>query len=275
VPEVGPLLVNLGATLIAAVVVVLVAFAFGVAGGKHRVIDVFWGIGFVVVGLTGLVLSAGYGDPTRRWLVAALTAVWGLRLATHIGLRGRGEPEDPRYEAMLARARGDRNRYALRQVYLLQGVSLWFISFPVQVAQYDPDPLTVVSYVGIAVFAVGLFFESVGDLQLARFKADPSSRGKVLDHGLWRYTRHPNYFGDACVWWGLWLVAADSWLGLATVFCPLVMNYLLVKKTGKPLLEAHLSKTRPGYADYVRRTSGFFPWPPRRHGPVDTGTEAA
>jgi steroid 5-alpha reductase family enzyme len=269
VPDIGPLLVNFGATLASAIVVVLVAFAVGVLGGKHRVIDVFWGLGFAVVGLTGLVLSAGHGYDTRRWLVAALTAVWGLRLAGHIAWRGRGEPEDPRYEKMLARAHGNRNLYALRQVYLLQGVSLWFISFPVQVAQYDPDPLTVVSYVGVAVFAIGLFFESVGDLQLAQFKGDPANKGKVLDNGLWRYTRHPNYFGDACVWWGLWLLAADSWLGVATVICPLVMNYLLLKKTGKPLLEAHLSTTRPGYAEYIERTSGFFPWPPGRRRPME------
>jgi steroid 5-alpha reductase family enzyme len=264
VPEVGPLLVNVGATLAAALIVVLVAFAIGVAGGKHRVIDVFWGMGFVVLGLTGLVLSAGHGNDVRRWLVAALTAVWGLRLATYIAWRGRGEPEDPRYEKMLARAPGNRNLFALRQVYLLQGISLWFISFPVQVAQYDPDPPNAVTYLGVAVFAVGLFFEAVGDLQLARFKGNPANEGKVLDHGLWRYTRHPNYFGDACVWWGLWLLAADSWIGVATVICPLAMNYLLLKKTGKPLLESHLSSTRPGYAEYIERTSGFFPLPPAR-----------
>lgn len=133
-----------------------------------------------------------------------------------------------------------------------------------QVAQYDADHLTAVSYVGVAVFAVGLFFESVGDLQLARFRRNPANNGKVLDHGLWRYTRHPNYFGDACVWWGLWALAADSWIGVATVICPLVMNYLLLKKTGKPLPKAHLSTTRPGYVAYIERTSGFIPLPPRR-----------
>jgi steroid 5-alpha reductase family enzyme len=114
------------------------------------------------------------------------------------------------------------------------------------------------------VFAVGLFFEAVGDAQLAAFRADPANRGTVMDRGLWRYTRHPNYFGDACVWWGLWLLAADSWLGLATVVCPLLMNWLLLRRTGKPLLEARLATTRPGYAEYVRRTSGFFPRPPLR-----------
>jgi steroid 5-alpha reductase family enzyme len=263
-PDLSALLVNLAATLAAAIVVVLIAFTIGVAGGKHRIIDVFWGIGFMVVGLVGLVLSSGHGDDVRRWLVAGLTAVWGLRLGVHIGLRGRGEPEDPRYERMLSRAPGNRALYALRQVYLLQGVSLWFISWPVQVAQYDPDPLTVISYLGVIIFAIGLFFESVGDLQLTRFKADPANKGKVLNIGLWRYTRHPNYFGDACVWWGLWLLAADSWLGLITVICPLAMTYLLARKTGKPLLEAHLATTRPGYAEYIDATSGFFPLPPRR-----------
>jgi steroid 5-alpha reductase family enzyme len=267
-PDLGALLVNLGATLAAALIVVLIAFTLGVHGGKHRIIDVFWGLGFVAVAGVGLVLSSGHGDTVRRYLVAILVTVWGLRLSIHIGWRSRGEPEDPRYDRLLSRAQGSRNAYALRMVYLLQGVSLWFISWPVQVGQYDPDPLTLVSYLGVAVFALGLFFETVGDAQLTRFKADAANRGRVLDSGLWRYTRHPNYFGDACVWWGLWLVAAGSWVGVATVVCPAVMTYLLLRKTGKPLLEAHLSRSRPGYADYVRRTSGFVPWPPRKSDPV-------
>jgi steroid 5-alpha reductase family enzyme len=259
-----PILVNLALCLGTALVVVLVAFAIGVANGKHRVVDTFWGLGFAAVALTTLVASAGHGSDARRWLIATLTVGWGLRLAVHIGWRGRGEPEDPRYAALLARARGSRTGYALRMVYLLQGLSLWFISLPVQVGQYDPDPLNLTAYAGIVVFAVGLFFEVVGDAQLASFRKDPANRGTVMDRGLWRYTRHPNYFGDACVWWGLWLLAADSWVGLATVVCPLVMTWLLLRRTGKPLLEARLATTRPGYAEYVRRTSGFVPLPPRR-----------
>jgi steroid 5-alpha reductase family enzyme len=262
-PDLGALGINLAVTLGAALVVVLIAFAIGASTGKHRVIDAFWGLGFAVVALTGLGLSAGHGDPGRRWLVTALTVIWGLRLAIHIGWRGRGQPEDPRYERMLDRAPGSRNAYALRSVYLLQGVSLWFISWPVQVGQYDPDGLGVVAWLGVALWAVGIFFEAVGDAQLTRFKADPGNRGRVLDSGLWRYTRHPNYFGDACVWWGLWLLASGSVVGLITVVCPLVMTYLLTRKTGKPLLESHLSATRPGYAEYVARTSGFVPLPPR------------
>ncbi len=265
-PDLSALLVNLGATLGAAVVVVLVAFAIGVRTHKHRVIDIFWGVGFAVVAGTGLALSAGFGDPVRRWVAAGLTIVWGLRLAVHIGLRGRGEPEDPRYDQLLARARGNRNLYALRMIYLLQALSIWFVSWPVQVAQYDPDGLGPLAWLGIVVWAVGVFFETVGDAQLTRFKADPANKGHVLDTGLWHYTRHPNYFGDACVWWGLWLIAADSWVGLVAIVCPIAMTYLLTRKTGKPLLESHLSNTRPGYAEYVARTSGFVPWPPKRAG---------
>jgi steroid 5-alpha reductase family enzyme len=263
-PDLGALGVNLGATLAAALIVLLIAFAIGVRTGHHRVVDVFWGIGFAVVAVVSLVLSAGHGDDTRRWLAAGLTVLWGLRLAVHIGRRGRGQPEDPRYEQLLSRARGDRTLYALRMVYLLQAVSLWFISWPVQVAAYEPDAAGVVTWLGVAVFALGLFFEAVGDAQLQRFRADPANRGRVLDHGLWRFTRHPNYFGDTCVWWGLWLVAAASWVWLVAIVSPLTMTYLLTRRTGKPLLEAHLSDTRPGYAEYVTRTSGFVPLPPKR-----------
>jgi steroid 5-alpha reductase family enzyme len=264
VPDLDALLVNLAVTLASALGVVLVAFAVGRAVGKHRIIDVFWGIGFAVVAAVGLLLSAGHGDPARRWVATVLTVGWGVRLALHIGIRGRGEPEDRRYEQLLARARGNRDLYALRTVYLLQGVSLWFISWPVQIAQYDPDGPGPLAWVGVAVWVAGIFFEAVGDAQLARFRADPADGGRVLDTGLWRYTRHPNYFGDACVWWGLWLVGAGSWAGLVAVLSPLTMTYLLTRRTGKPLLEAHLTGSRPGYADYVTRTSGFIPWPPRR-----------
>jgi steroid 5-alpha reductase family enzyme len=259
-----PILINLALCLGSALVVVLIAFAIGTATGKHRVVDVFWGLGFAAVAVTTLVASAGHGSDVRRWLITALTVLWGVRLAVHIGWRGRGEPEDPRYTALLDRAKGNRNLYALRTVYLLQGLSLWFISLPVQVGQYDRDALSPTSYAGILVFAVGLFFEAVGDAQLAAFRADPANRGTVMDRGLWRYTRHPNYFGDACVWWGISLVAFSAWPGVLTILSPVVMTWLLARGTGKPLLEKDMAERRPGYADYVRRTSGFVPLPPRR-----------
>lgn len=250
---------------VAAVVAVLGStFAVALRLGRHAVVDVAWGLGFVTVTATTYLLSAGEGDPARRALVLALTAAWGLRLAAHIARRSRGHGEDPRYEALLSKAPGSRAGYALRQVYLTQGAVMWFVSLPLQVTMFQADGLGVVAWLGVVLWAVGLIFEAVGDRQLQRFRDDPASRGEVLDTGLWRYTRHPNYFGDACVWWGLSLIAFDAWPGVLTVLSPAAMTWLLAKGTGKPLLEKGLASTRPGYADYVRRTSGFVPRPPRR-----------
>ncbi|GAA0834020.1 DUF1295 domain-containing protein [Streptosporangium amethystogenes subsp. fukuiense] len=252
---------SLAASAAAVAVLLVLTLAVALRVGRHSVIDVAWGLGFALVALVSYLLSEG--DPLRRLLALALTVIWGVRLAVHIGRRNVGEGEDPRYERMLARAPGSRTWYAVRVVYLIQGASLLFVSLPVQVAMLGTEPPGPVAWAGTVVWLVGFVFEAVGDQQLARFRADPGSRGKVLDTGLWRYTRHPNYFGDACVWWGLFLIAADQWPGVLTVLSPVLMTYFLVAKTGKPLLESQLSRSRPGYADYVRRTSGFFPLPPK------------
>ncbi|MEU6849541.1 DUF1295 domain-containing protein [Actinacidiphila alni] len=274
----GAFCVNLGAAAGAALAVMLVTFAVAVAKGMHRVVDVAWGVAFAAVaavsyGLSGTLSGApatGYGDDGRRLLVLALTVVWGLRLAAHIAWRGRGHGEDPRYERLLAKAPGSRDAYAFRVVYLLQGLLVWVVSLPVQVACYLPADLGPAAAVGALLCLVGLVFEAVGDHQLARFKADPAHRGRVMDRGLWAWTRHPNYFGDFCLWWGLYVIACDGarWPSaavavLAAVFGPLTISFLLLRGSGKPLLEKHMAQ-RPGYADYVARTSGFFPWPPRK-----------
>ena len=250
-------------TALAVVVVLGITFSVAARVGKQAVIDVTWGLGFVAIALTAFLVTLGQGDPLRRWLALLLTAAWGLRLATHIYLRSRGKGEDPRYEAMLARADGSPAAYALLHIYLPQGLIMWFVSLPVQVAMVVTGGLSWVLWVGVAVWAVGFFFESVGDLQLTRFRDDPSNKGKVLDTGLWRYTRHPNYFGDACVWTGLFLVAASAWPGVLTVLSPAVMVWNLYGGTGKKLLEKDIGDRRPEYAEYVRRTSGFFPLPPK------------
>ncbi|GAA2752101.1 DUF1295 domain-containing protein [Kitasatospora cinereorecta] len=263
----GALLVNLAATAGVTLAVMLVAFAAGVRTGRHRGVDVAWGLAFTALALTGCGLSGGYGDPARRLLVTLLVTVWGVRLSAHIGWRSRGADEDPRYARMLARAPAGpaRTRYALRMVYLLQAALVWFVSLPVQVAQYLPDPLGAVDFAGAALWCVGLFFESVGDWQLARFKADPAHRGRVMDRGLWRFTRHPNYFGDACVWWGLYLFSVHHPAALLLLPSPLVMTWLLAFGSGKPMLERQMAThPRPGWDDYVARTSGFLPLPPRR-----------
>jgi steroid 5-alpha reductase family enzyme len=249
---------------VGAVAVILgVTFAIGVAQRRHSVIDVAWGLGFVGIAVTSFVVSNGHGDDARRLLVTVLTAVWGVRLAAHIGMRLRGAGEDPRYEKLLSRVSGSRNVYAAKSIYLVQGVTMWFVSLPVQAAMFERGGIGVLGWLGAAVWLVGFGFEAVGDAQLTRFKADPANEGKVMDRGLWHYTRHPNYFGDACVWWGLFLIACDHWTGVLTILSPLLMTYFLARKTGKPLLERRMAQTRPGYADYVARTSGFFPLPPR------------
>ncbi len=261
----GSFAAALPVTALAVVVVLGATFLVALRLGRHAVVDVAWGLGFVAVAATAYLLSAGEGDAVRRGLVLALTGVWGIRLAVHIARRSRGHGEDPRYEELLSHARGSRTLFALQRIYLTQAAVLWFVSLPLQVAAFEPAAPNAVSWLGVAVWAVGLFFEAVGDHQLQRFRADPTTRGEVLDTGLWRYTRHPNYFGDACVWWGLSLVAFSAWPGILTILSPLVMTWLLANGTGKPLLESGMSSRRPGYAEYVRRTSGFVPLPPRKH----------
>ncbi|MEV6087490.1 DUF1295 domain-containing protein [Streptomyces parvulus] len=258
---------GLGWAAAAAFAVMLVTFAVAVRKGVHRVVDAAWGMGFaaVAVATSAVAAAAGEGDAVRQVLVTVLTVVWGLRLAVHIGRRGRGHGEDPRYDAMLAKAPGNRNLYALRMVYLLQGALVWLVSLPVQAAAYGSGPVTLLAWTGTAVWAAGLVFEAVGDAQLARFKADPAHQGRIMDRGLWSWTRHPNYFGDFLVWWGLFLVACDAGTAAAavSVVSPLVMTYLLIGGSGKRLLERRMAD-RPGWSAYAARTSGFFPRPPRR-----------
>lgn len=253
--------------LVSATSLVVIALAMAVtAGVAHRVgrvavVDVTWGLLFVLVALVGLVL--GSGSLPRRLLVTGMVTVWGLRLAWHIARRSRGAGEDPRYAALLDQAPGGRLAYAVRKVFLVQGVGAWFISLPVQVAAVASPGPGWIALAGVAVWLLGLTFEAVGDAQLAAFKADPANRGQVMDRGLWGWTRHPNYFGDACVWWGVYLVAAEVWPGALTILSPAAMTYLLVWGTGARLLEQSMS-TRPGYREYMQRTSAFVPRPPRR-----------
>ena len=228
------------------------------------IVDSWWGPGFALVALVSFLLTPDGARP-RRLLVLALTAIWGLRLGLHIFLRNAGHGEDPRYQAM-RRSWGDRfPLVSLVTVFGFQALILWIVSAPVQASQRPSAPAALGAWdvAGAATWAIGLLFEAVGDAQLARFRADPANASRVMDRGLWRYTRHPNYFGDACVWWGLWLIACAVPGGWVTVFSPLVMTFLLRRVSGVPMLERGMVKRRPGYEDYVRRTSPFLPWPPR------------
>lgn len=228
------------------------------------IVDIFWGLGFVAVAWVAFVYSGARGH--RALALVGLTSVWGVRLAAYLAWRNlRGGVEDRRYAAM-RRRRGE--SFWWRSLYIvfgLQGLLILVVASPLMVgiAAYGGRDISPLGWVGVAGFIVGLTFETVGDRQLARFKSDPDNKGKVMDKGLWRYTRHPNYFGDFLVWWSLTAVASPGWDRAWVILGPLIMTGLLLKVSGVALLEADIAERRPGYADYVRRTSAFFPWPPK------------
>jgi steroid 5-alpha reductase family enzyme len=195
-----------------------------------------------------------------------MTTIWGLRLAGYLAWRNLGHGEDYRYRAMRKRWGSRFTLISLVTVFAFQGLMMWIVSLPVQLGQADatPEQIGVLAWIGVAVWVVGLGFETIGDAQLARFKADPTNAGKVMDRGLWRYTRHPNYFGDACVWWGIALVAAETGSGAWGLIGAALMTLLLRRVSGVTLLEKSLVKRREGYTEYVARTSPFIPRPPKR-----------
>jgi steroid 5-alpha reductase family enzyme len=236
--------------------------------GDVSFIDAIWGLGMAAVAVLSWLQLAAPG--TSAGLIAAMTMIWGARLGIHLFLRWRRSGEDQRYARMLGKARAQ-GRYGLAaaRVFAVQAILLWVTCLPAQLGILANDAGAApgaAARAGLVLWLIGVAFEAVGDAQLARFRADPRNRGRVLDTGLWRYTRHPNYFGDACAWWGIWLVSADAgWaVALGGLIGPLFLTFTLTRWSGKPLLEKGLAQSRPGYAEYVRRTSGFIPWPPRR-----------
>lgn len=252
------------ASLIGLAILQGITMAIGHRIGRYNVVDVTWGLGFILVAVLALIL--GPGDSIRRWLLAILVTVWAARLARQMWVKSAGKGEDPRYTELLSRSGGHELGVVARKIFLTQGAAQWFVSLPIQVSAVL-GPVrgwgVVVMVIGSALWLVGFVFESVGDAQLRRFKADRANRGEIMDRGLWSWTRHPNYFGDSAVWWGLWLIAAAVWPGVLTVLSPVVMTYFLVFATGARLLEQSMS-TRPGYPEYQQRTSYFLPRPPRR-----------
>lgn len=230
------------------------------------IVDAFWGFGFVLVAAANYLAADGWQP--RMVIVTLVVFLWGLRLSLHLAQRNFGADEDYRYQAMRRRWGPNFPATSLLVVFGLQALLMWLIAVPISLAQASPLPDTLVwsDYLGLLVCAVGFGFEAVADAQLSAFRASPQSKGKVLDSGLWKWSRHPNYFGDATLWWGLWLFAwstpASSW----TVLCPVLMNWLLLRVSGVPLTEKRLGKTREDYADYVARTSRFIPWPPKTAG---------
>ena len=250
-------------------VVALMAVTTSLAQALKRVavVDIAWGLGFVLVAVVASVVGGATDADDRRWLLLVMVALWGGRLAWHIRKRAVGAGEDPRYEEMLG---GTLEQVGLlkviRKVFLVQGVAMWFISLSVVMGASQDTRWWPVVVAGVAVWLVGLVFEAVGDRQLTTYRSLPKDqKPQVMETGLWRYTRHPNYFGDAAVAWGLWLAGglASGWVpALVTILCPIAMTYFLVFATGARLLERTMMQ-RPGYPEYAARTSMFFPLPPK------------
>lgn len=244
----------------------LLLWALSMAINDSSIADIFWGFGFVII--VWVLWPLTEGVPERRQLVVVLTTLWGLRLGLYLGWRNWGK-EDPRYARLRAHVEGQNRSYALHSllhIYLLQGFFMWLVSFVLIFSMVVDAPPTigVLAWIGTAIWVLGMVFETVGDMQLTRFRSDPGNEGKVMDRGLWRYTRHPNYFGEACVWVGFFLIALENPTGIVTVISLATILYALMGPTGKGLLERRMSKKRPDFEAYKRRTSGFFPLPPRQ-----------
>lgn len=231
---------------------------------NSSIVDIFWGLGFVLAGWLYFALTPD-GVFVRKLLLMGLVSIWGARLSLHILFRNWRKGEDFRYQAMRQQTGQNWWWVSLFKVFLLQGLLMWLISAPLLAAQFYAKSvsLTLLDLLGVLFWVVGFFFETAGDAQLARFRKNPANKGQLLNSGVWRYTRHPNYFGDAAQWWGFYLLALAAGGGWA-VFSPLLMTLFLVKVSGVALLEKTLAHTKPGYAEYVASTSAFIPWFPKQ-----------
>ncbi|EFI35921.1 protein of unknown function DUF1295 [Desulfonatronospira thiodismutans ASO3-1] len=254
------ILLNLAAVML----LMLAAWILSLARDKACVADSFWGAGFVLIAW----LTWFMGPETfRSLLVALLISIWGIRLILHITRRNWGQPEDRRYQAMRD-YHGESFRWiSLFKVFMLQGSLLWIIALAPQVAQASPRPgeLVWLDFLGIFIWALGMLFEVVGDYQMSQFKKDPSNRGRVMDRGLWGWTRHPNYFGECLVWWGIFCIALSVPGGWMTIISPLLITFLLVRVSGVAMLEKDMGSRRPEYENYKKRVSAFVPWFPLKN----------
>ena len=234
--------------------------------GDVSLVDRTWSIFITGAAAVYFALLPAPG-PRGAWLLA-LAAAWALRLSLYITARNWGHGEDRRYQEI--RARNEPN-FAFKSLYLvfaLQALLAWTVSAPFFAGMAGARPLGALDVIGLALAAFGIVFEAIGDAQMSRFKADPANKGQVMDRGVWRYTRHPNYFGETCIWWGFWLVAlGGAGLGGAwSIVSPILMTVLLLKVSGVSMLEKDIGERRPAYRDYIARTNAFFPGPPKREG---------
>ena len=245
-------------------ILMLTTWVVSVLINAASIVDMVWGLGFVVAGWAAfLVNSVEMTD--RTLLVLVVVTLWGLRLTAHLAWRGLGTGEDRRYQQMRRKNPDSFWLTSLFTVFIVQALVMWVVAVPPVVTLGSEPPLFWLDYLGAGLWLIGVVVETVSDRQLARFMRKPESKGQVMDRGLWRYSRHPNYFGDFCVWWGIYLMAAAAGLWW-TVFAPIVMSVLLIRFSGVGLIEKTITRRRPGYEEYISTTNSFFPGPPKKTG---------
>ncbi len=242
----------------------LPAWVYSVLRRNVTLVDSLWSLFFCAACLVYVQAAPG---SDRATLMLALTLVWGLRLSAYLTWRNWGKPEDTRYQQI---RQNNEPGFGFKSLYLIFGLQVvlaWIISLPQHAAVFSAAPLNVLDYAGFTLWLFGWGWETAADSQLARFKANPANHGKVMNRGLWRYSRHPNYFGECCLWWGFYLVALAGG-GWWSVVSPLLMTFLLLKISGVPMLEQGMLQRNPEYAAYVRSTNAFLPWKPKHGEPA-------
>jgi steroid 5-alpha reductase family enzyme len=252
-----------GLNLAAVILMMMMGWLLSLVLKNVTVVDSLWGLGFVMISWITFFLTDGFF--VRKLLIALLVTSWGLRLSSHLTWRNWGKGEDPRYGSWREKSGKQFWIVSLFKVFLLQSLFLWAISISIQygAASKTPAMITWLDLCGVILWMVGFIFESVGDWQLATFKSNPANKGKVMDRGLWAYTRHPNYFGECLMWWGIFLIAFSAPNSWWTVLSPLIITAVLLKMTGIPLTEKTIVTHRPGYKEYIQRTNSFIPWFPK------------
>lgn len=234
------------------------------------IVDIFWGLGFVIINWVAFLVTENESG-MRQWLLNVIVTIWGMRLFLHILIRNIGKPEDFRYQNFRKQYGKKFWWYSYFQTFMLQGFLMFIISMPLVITQYanTPESLGFLDWAGLLLWLVGFFFETAGDYQLTRFKKNPANKGKIMKSGVWKYTRHPNYFGDATQWWAYYLIAVSVPFGFLTIFSPIIMSYFLVKVSGVAMLERSMAEKKPGYKEYMQTTNAFIPWFPREINPKE------
>jgi len=239
-----------------------IAFLVGILKKNNAVIDIFYGMGFVVVVWTSFILMGIFS--IRQIIITTLITIWGIRLSTYVTIRNWGRPEDYRYQAMRKRFGNKIISKSYTKIYLFQGLIIFLVVFPALFVNASTNPtITWLDFIGIFIWLLGFYFESIGDYQLYTFLKNPNNKGKVLDQGLWKYTQHPNYFGEVTMWWGIFIITFSIPYGFTTIFGPALITFMIIKVSGIRLLNKRYEGDSL-YAEYKRRTSAFFPWFPKK-----------